>query len=67
MDGPLFILQFAYLARRNKSLADAEAYALTPVDETNPAGQIVSASLKIRAYCAEIEWTQGRPVLLSES
>lgn len=67
MDGPLFILQFAYLARRNKSLADAEAYALTPVDETNPTGQIVSASLKIRAYCAEIKWTQGRPVLLSES
>jgi hypothetical protein len=65
MDGPLFILQFAYLTRRNKSLADAEAYALTPVDETNPAGQIVSASLNIRAYCAEIEWTQGRPVLLS--
>ena len=53
--------------RSNKSIADTEAYALTPVDETNLAGQIVSAVLKIRAYCTEIEWTQGRPVILSES
>lgn len=60
MDGSLY---FSY----GESLADVEAYTLTPVDKMNPAGQIVSASLKLRAYCAEIEWTQNRPVILSES
>ncbi|KAI9662939.1 MAG: hypothetical protein M1821_007986 [Bathelium mastoideum] len=47
-------------------LADLLAYAVTPLVETNPTGQIVSASLTISAYCAEIEWTQEGPNILSE-
>ncbi|KAL9116551.1 MAG: hypothetical protein Q9187_006923 [Circinaria calcarea] len=61
MDGPLFVDTGRY-----NSLADAEAYTLALVDERNLTGQIVSASLKIRAYYAEIEWTQGRPVILGQ-
>jgi hypothetical protein len=63
VDGPLFIGRLGGYG----SLADAEGYTLTPVDKTNPAGQIASADLKIRAYCAEIEWMQGEPVMLGES
>ncbi|KAI9693032.1 MAG: hypothetical protein M1822_005027 [Bathelium mastoideum] len=47
-------------------LADLLAYAVTPLVETNPTGQIVSASLTISAYCAEIEWTQEGPNIRSE-
>ena len=65
MDGPLYFCRISkdYYA----SLADMEAYTSIPVDKTNPAGQIVSASLKFRAYCTKMKWIRGKPIILTES
>jgi len=62
MDGPLFLDCY----KRYESLADREAYTLSLAEGSNPAGQVVSASLKIKAYSAEVEWAQNGPVILGE-
>ncbi|KAL1625946.1 hypothetical protein SLS56_007093 [Neofusicoccum ribis] len=61
--------ELTYLEADKSSLADAEAYTLVLEDEKNPAGQLVSASVTIKAYCAEVEWRdieRGGPAVLGE-
>ncbi|KAF2235856.1 HET-domain-containing protein [Viridothelium virens] len=66
MHGPVFI-PLLIEPSGDFSLADAEAYTVSPVDERNPAGPIASASLTIKAHCAEIEWTREGPHVLCKS
>lgn len=50
-----------------KDFAEVEAYTLVPVDEADPAGQVASATLRIRAPTSEMDfrmvgirlWRQG--------
>ncbi|CAM1505840.1 Fc.00g114770.m01.CDS01 [Cosmosporella sp. VM-42] len=56
MDGEVFLpfrVQKDYI-----SLAEADSFALKPVDEANAEGQIASASLKVSAYWAEVQWEE---------
>ena len=66
MDGPLYMYNVADHSHRHNSLADTQAYKLDSIDEMNPTGQIVSASLQIRAYCAEMEWGQPYPTSIGK-
>jgi hypothetical protein len=64
MDGPLFLRK-----HRGVCIADVDVEAHTMVlkKETNPTSQIVYVGLKIKTFCAEIEWVQGNPIILSDS
>jgi hypothetical protein len=39
-------------------------YTVIPIDHTNPEGQVAFASVTIRAFCAEMEWNQSKPIIL---
>lgn len=64
MDGTLYIPRAG--RRRETSLADAEAYTLIPANTSTPSAGIVSATLRIKTYCVESEWTNGCAVIHSE-
>jgi hypothetical protein len=65
MDGPIYQWSFEY--GHPVSLADAESYSLSLVNDAIPTGDCISASLEIRAYCTEIEWRDGYPHILARS
>ncbi|KAG6355457.1 hypothetical protein INS49_003419 [Diaporthe citri] len=49
-------------------LADAVSYTLELANDANPTGTCTSASISIRAYCAEIEWqSQNEPAMLART
>ncbi|KAH6874086.1 hypothetical protein B0T10DRAFT_541246 [Thelonectria olida] len=63
MDGQVF--QHGHGSLKGPPLAEVDAYSVTPVDEANPEGQVASASVRIRAYWAEVEWEEDSPVMLA--
>lgn len=64
MDGPIYWGNNSL----DVILAEVEAYKLTLADEANPTGNVISASLTVQTYCAEIFWSdEDTPVMRKKS
>ncbi|PFH59130.1 hypothetical protein XA68_12770 [Ophiocordyceps unilateralis] len=65
MDGQVF--PHLHRSVETPSLAVLNSYAVTPVDEANPEGQVICASLKISAYAVEIQWRDDEALMSSDT
>ncbi|KAH8893558.1 hypothetical protein GQ53DRAFT_94317 [Thozetella sp. PMI_491] len=50
-----------------QSVVDMEAYELVLVNEANPVGQCVHASLTLMAHYREVQWKRAKPAILPRS
>lgn len=48
-------------------VAEAMSYTMNPIGSAKVDGRVESATVTIRTFCAEIEWRQDKPVVLSRS
>ena len=62
MDGQIEIPIMATSMHMTEPIADMVDFNLDLVDEANPYGQVTSATLVLRAHCAEVQWIGGFPI-----
>ncbi|KAB8209628.1 hypothetical protein BDV34DRAFT_188692 [Aspergillus parasiticus] len=63
IDGEIQMPLMSVALYSTESIANMVDFTLDLVNDANPYGQVVSASLILQACCAEAQWTGGVPVL----
>lgn len=66
ISGPVFPAMCGSIGHKT-SLVTVLSYTMTPVDNKSPQGQVLSATLTVEALCAEVQWMEGTPSILSEN